>query len=955
MISDAERHTLSDNIKSQLDELNDKFEKGLNKDQKAKLEEYKTQLNNVKDLLDDTTKSVDEINDAISILNERQREFNRLVKDGGTGYQRINDNIEKATKNFEKVTSLYSAITKFGDDLLSSWEAADKAASSFSRHLGGSVFAMNELRKNVIYLSDLNKIGIRFNKTTEDLINLQSKYSDELGRTVSMTNEQREAMAAMDAIMGEAGTKLAATLEKFGIAYEEAGRRAGRLFAEASKHGINFSKLSGDVAAHLDLASRYTFVDGVRGLESMALKAAALRLDMQQAAVFANKVSTVEGSATASASLSVLGGSFTNNANPLTMLYEGLNDLEGLQDRIVNMFGNLGKMNYQTGEVEIGAFDKQRIKAASDAAGLDYGSVLDMVQTKTRGDAIRKLTGGRWANDKDFEDLIANVASIDNGRAYVEIGGKKVDIADLSKSDEGELRKKAQSTSDDIKEIAENTRSLTDIKEGAKKQLDAAKARHAEQQNIGKIAKQVTDYLARSAVAIEAIRAMMWAMSGLALGKSIGGLFTGGAINDKKLSGAPYLKGNTPTAGYPMGTAPTGMIPMGGAGAMGSGGMGAGGYSSPFGINKYGNITYNWRLPNGIKWDHKMGVYRDLNANGKILTNKQAQTLGLPIPSKGLQQQALAVKNAGATGNGGAPSNSSPTGGTSTNTSSSGNSSLNKERWKAAGTSVGGMVASMGGQMAVGYAEREVASGNWKKGDTSTILTKGLGNTASFAGMGAMIGGLPGAVIGGILGAAYGFGSAWYDGAKDDILEKLAAKGHYLNGDYSLAELNKILGGRAVIYQDRDLLNKVNKNNDMPAFSKGGVVKGEGSAISDSVVARLSNNEYVVKASQSEKHRDLLNAINEDKVMPIPNSIHPMTALPSQQQNVTNAEGKLKINDFNINLGGTLRLESNGKTADLDLNNPTIKSSLTNMISKELNKIQYSGLNKENYYAKWGN
>ena len=293
MVLDAEGRTLLDNIKDQISNLDNNFKDGLDDTQKKKFDEYKDQLIKVRDLLDNTASTIDDINDAISVLNERQREFNRLVKDGGSLYSRINNNIDKAIKNFEKVTSLYGAVTKFGNDILSSWEAADKAASSFSRHLGGSVFAMNELRKNVIYLSDLNKIGIRFNKTTEDLINLQSKYSDELGRTVSMTNEQREAMAAMDAIMGEAGTKLAATLEKFGIAYEEAGRRAGRLFAEASKHGINFSKLSGDVAAHLDLASRYTFVDGVRGLESMALKAAALRLDMQQAAVFANKVSTV--------------------------------------------------------------------------------------------------------------------------------------------------------------------------------------------------------------------------------------------------------------------------------------------------------------------------------------------------------------------------------------------------------------------------------------------------------------------------------------------------------------------------------------------------------------------------------------------------------------------------------------------------------------------------------------
>ena len=936
-MADTERQIAKFEVSDLIDEVEYKFKNlSLTKEQRDALDKYLEQLKEVEKTYADENNKIEDINNSIKEANKALREYNRLLEQSSKTHKKIRKNIKDSIDNFSKATTLYDAASKFSGELLTSWEAADKAASSFARHLGGSVFAMNELRKNAIYFSDLNKIGIRFNKSIEDLINLQSKYSDEIGRTISMSNAQRETMAAMDAVMGDAGTKLAANLEKFGIGYEEAGRRAGKLFAEASKYGINFAKLSGEVTSHLDLASRYTFVNGIKGLESMAMKAAALRLDMQQAAGFANKVNTVEGSATASATLSVLGGSFTNNANPLTMLYEGLNDLEGLQDRIVNMFGNLGKLNYQTGEVEIGAFDKQRIKAAAEATGLDYGKVLDMVQTKTRGDAIRTLTGGRWANDKEFEDLLANVATIEKGRAYVEIGGEKVDVANLDDSDKGELRKKAQGTSEDIKEIAENTRSLTDLKDGAKKQLDAAKARHAEQQNIGKIAKQSIDYLARSAVAIEAIRSFLWAMGGLGLAKSIHGVYpSGGSDSGKRVSGPSYFK---PTQPLPTGGAPTG----GGTGATSI---------PPAQVLSGGQLRYTPNQP--IQGLGGTFVRNNLNNIG-VANNTGANAAAIP-GNNGTGQQ---------NGNTVVPRNGNtvvPQG-----RSADGTKPKPTNRWVSTPKAqLGGMAASIGGQMLVGWGEREVASGNWEKSDASTILAKGAGNALAWGGMGAMIAGPYGAAIGALAGAAYGFGTAWYDGAKDDIIKKLASRGHYLNGDYSYSELKKILGGRTEISKDRDLLAKVIKNNDMPAFKEGGKIEGAfsgkvngiGSGFDDVNIARVSNGEYVVNAGQTSKYEPLLKAINEDKVkvMPVPNSIQPMIAASTQQNRVAfNSENKLKINDFNINLGGTLKLDSNGKTTDLDLNNPVFKQQLTNILSRELNKIEFAGLNKENSYNKFG-
>ena len=201
-MADTERQIAKFEVSDLIDEVEYKLDNlSLTKEQRDALKEYLEKLEKVRDAYEDSNKSVEQLNGLINEAKKKQREFNNLIDESSKTYKKIGENIKGSIDNFSKVTTLYDATSKFSGELLSSWEAVDKAASSFARHLGGSVFAMNELRKNAIYFSDLNKIGIRFNKSIEDLINLQSKYSDELGRTISMSNAQRETMAAMDAVI----------------------------------------------------------------------------------------------------------------------------------------------------------------------------------------------------------------------------------------------------------------------------------------------------------------------------------------------------------------------------------------------------------------------------------------------------------------------------------------------------------------------------------------------------------------------------------------------------------------------------------------------------------------------------------------------------------------------------------------------------------------------------------
>jgi len=54
----------------------------------------------------------------------------------------------------------------------------------------------------------------------------------------------------------------------------------------------------------------------------------------------------------------------------------------------------------------------------------------------------------------------------------------------------------------------------------------------------------------------------------------------------------------------------------------------------------------------------------------------------------------------------------------------------------------------------------------------------------------------------------------------------------------------------------------------IPGFSTGGAVSGRGTGTSDSIMARLSNGEYVINAAQTKKHRGLIEAINSGKDLP---------------------------------------------------------------------------------------
>lgn len=373
---------------------------------------------------------------------------------------------------FYNIRKIYSEVR----GLVEPWAKADAAASKYAKTIATTEKGMNRLRKMSLGNTAYNGLGIKYNISTEELLTAQQNYVNSTGRAIRISKENQEDLAAMRAVIGDKTEDLANKLEHFGVSLSGTGKRVGKMFSDASKSGISLDKYASSVAENINMAQNYTFKNGLKGLESMAKKAVALKLEMQQVASFADSVNTIEGAIKTAASLQVLGGPFAQLSDPMGMLYEGLNDIEGLQDRLRKMVGGLGTFNKETGEVEISGYNRVRIKEAAKAMNISPESLLNHVTTQGKRDEIEKQISASKIASKfsdEYKELIKNVGTFENGKAGVNIDGKFKSLDSLTEKDRKKLEIETRTDSDNIREIAKDVRSLVDIEQGFGKQIDA--------------------------------------------------------------------------------------------------------------------------------------------------------------------------------------------------------------------------------------------------------------------------------------------------------------------------------------------------------------------------------------------------------------------------------------------------------------------------------------------------
>ncbi len=485
-----------------------------------------------------TRETLDTLKKTNKELDETDKKLNKF----GERMEKINDGIDTFTKTLRSVNSIVEdGFLNPLDKLGKFWGQADQAANDFGKHIGLSSKAVAQLRDQTIKFANDVHIGIKYNASISEMIQLQESYAKSVGRNVQLTNNQKEALLATQKVMGDNTVEFVKKLENLGIGMEKSGDLVTKMFKEASKNGISFQKYSESVTQNLTKVQSYGFRKGVEGLTDMAKKAAEVNLNISEAFKVADKIQTggVQEAIKMGANLQVLGGPFAGMGNPMSLLYEGLNDVESLQDRMINMFGGFGRI--ENGQVKFSGADRLRMQAGAQAMGISSDEMFQMASRQAVRSEIESQMGGRFNGDEELKELVLNTATLDkNNNAIVNINGQPKALKDVTAADKEYLKDMQKTQADDIKDIAQILRGYNDVQTGFTKEIENKKASAFSE--IGKATKGLYGWAGKNNTLLTIIKDSVLALTlaqamgaisggfGNLFGVSRGGVAGGGGI-----------------------------------------------------------------------------------------------------------------------------------------------------------------------------------------------------------------------------------------------------------------------------------------------------------------------------------------------------------------------------------------------------------------------------------------
>lgn len=434
-----------------------------------------------------TATSMGVINDTCNDINRQSNQYNQIIEDTQDileevviEHKNINKELDKSNrevksleKNWVKFKySLRSSISLFQNvfntikDGTEYWREQEGAIAKVSNTLGLSKRELGQYRQFILKTTvDTQAL---YGISSEGLIKLQQGYDEATDKAIRFNEEQIHAQSQLSVLMGE-NESIAYTSEvdKFGVGLTDARDLMSDLYKTAKSQGITSTKASKEFVTNLKVAQKYNFKGGLQNLKDMTVYSAKMKVNLESIGNIADKISNPEGAIETAAKLQVLGGSFSSLANPLQMLYESLEDVGGLANRVSGMFDGMGSFNKKIGEVQFGGMDRQKIKAASDALGMSYEEAINAARENVKRNQIEQDVKFNTNLSSEQTDLLKTLAQFNKKtqkfevQTFNETSGKyeSKSIAEILPSD---IEKLKGDSEQDIKTIVENTFGIND-------------------------------------------------------------------------------------------------------------------------------------------------------------------------------------------------------------------------------------------------------------------------------------------------------------------------------------------------------------------------------------------------------------------------------------------------------------------------------------------------------------
>lgn len=312
------------------------------------------------------------------------------------------------------------------------FSAAADGAASFLKDIGKTNASLLEVtNKSGAFVGDMGKAmrdelyvameaTTKMGMTTEDFMSGTKTLLESSGR-MAMYSKQAIAQGVEASI---AYTKSSKTLlennEAFrnvGYGIQDAAREITKAGQKTLELGLNAKVLTDTLVKNLGKLNEYGFQGGIAGLTRMTQQAQGLNMNMENTFKIANDLFDPNKAIDMAANLSMIGGAIGDFGDPLRMIYDATNNVEGLQTSLINASKSLATYNTEQGRFEVTGANLRRAKQMADTFGISMGDLTSLaVKANVQFQAMSQINLFGDKFNKDQKEFLKNISTLKDGK-----------------------------------------------------------------------------------------------------------------------------------------------------------------------------------------------------------------------------------------------------------------------------------------------------------------------------------------------------------------------------------------------------------------------------------------------------------------------------------------------------------------------------------------------------------
>lgn len=311
------------------------------------------------------------------------------------------------------------------------FSAAADGAAAFLKDIGKTNASLMEVtNKSGAFVGDMGKsmrdelyvameATTKMGMTTEDFMSGTKTLLESSGRMATYSKQAiSEGVLASIAYTKSSKTLLenSEAFRNVGMGIQDAAKAITTAGQKTLELGLNAKVLTDTLIKNLGKLNEYGFQGGIAGLTRMTQQAQSLNLDMSTAFKIADQLYDPNKAIDMAANLSMIGGAIGDFGDPLRMIYDVTNNVEGLQTSLINASKSLAVFDQKSGTFVVQGANLRRAKQMADTFGISMGELTNLaVKANVQFQAISQINMMPNVSEEQ-KKFLTNLSTMKDGK-----------------------------------------------------------------------------------------------------------------------------------------------------------------------------------------------------------------------------------------------------------------------------------------------------------------------------------------------------------------------------------------------------------------------------------------------------------------------------------------------------------------------------------------------------------